>query len=184
MTAHLYLIIWKMLKKASDNIKKECDESLSIDEINWAINNLKRNKSPGNDGLTSEFYQKFSIETSKFLLSVYNESIIKEELPHSMKQGLITLIPKPKKDVLLIDNWCGITLLNNDYKILAFIMAKRLKTGLNEIIHESQSGFMPGRHISNNIRLVLDLIDYNELIPDDPLILFLDFQKAFDTVSH
>ena len=43
---------------------------------------------------------------------------------------------------------------------------------------------MPGRHSSNNIRLVLDLIDDSDLIPDDPLILFLDFQKAFYTVSH
>ena len=101
-----------------------------------------------------------------------------------MKQGLVTLIPKPNKDTLIIDNWRGITLLNNDYKILAFLLAKRLKQGMNNIIHESQSGFMPGRHISNNIRLVLDLVNYRYLLSGDPIILFLDFPKAFDTISH
>ncbi len=43
---------------------------------------------------------------------------------------------------------------------------------------------MRKRHISNNIRLVLDIIDYSFLCPDDSFILFLDFYKAFDTVEH
>uniref|UniRef100_A0A4W5LQJ3 Reverse transcriptase domain-containing protein n=1 Tax=Hucho hucho TaxID=62062 RepID=A0A4W5LQJ3_9TELE len=43
---------------------------------------------------------------------------------------------------------------------------------------------MKGRHISNNLRLVLDLVEYCDLLDDFPDILFLDFQKAFDIVSH
>lgn len=84
----------------------------------------------------------------------------------------------------MVDNWRPITLLNNDYKMLASILAERLKYGLDDLIDECQSGFIKGRHISNNIRLVLDLIDYRDLVLDPALIMFLDFQKAFDTVSH
>lgn len=43
---------------------------------------------------------------------------------------------------------------------------------------------MSNRHISSNIRLVLDLLDYSENIDNDSLIVFLDFYKAFDTVEH
>ncbi len=43
---------------------------------------------------------------------------------------------------------------------------------------------MKGRHISSNIRLVIDLVQYSILLYGDPLILFLDFRKTFDTVSH
>jgi len=43
---------------------------------------------------------------------------------------------------------------------------------------------LKGRYIGNNIRLILDLIDYRHLIPDDSFILFIDFYKAFDTVEH
>lgn len=43
---------------------------------------------------------------------------------------------------------------------------------------------MKGRHMSNNIRRVLDLTDYAEYCPDDSFILFLDFCKAFDTIEH
>lgn len=41
-----------------------------------------------------------------------------------------------------------------------------------------------GWHISNNIRLVLDILDYPVLFDDNSLILFLDFYKAFDTLEH
>ena len=102
-----------------------------------------------------------------------------------MEQGLIRLIIlKPNKDKMNIENWRPITLLNNDAKIFASIFAQRLKVGLGEIIDEEQSGFMTGRSIINNVRLILDLIDYNEYINEDSLVLFVDFYKAFDTVNH
>lgn len=112
------------------------------------------------------------------------ECIDKEEMTTTMKQGIITLIPKPDKDLLSLDNWRPITLLNVDYKILSLILARRLKKGLSEIINETQTGFMANRHISCNIRLVLDLIDYSDYVESEALILFLDFYKAFDTVEH
>lgn len=107
-----------------------------------------------------------------------------EYLPPTLTQGITTLIPKPNKDKLFIDNWRPICLLNNDYKIFALILARRLKLVLNSVIAETQSGFMPKRHITNNIRLVLDLLDYSDLTEDNGFILFLDFCKAFDTIEH
>lgn len=49
----------------------------------------------------------------------------RESFPTTVTQGLTTLIPKPNKDKLLIDNWRPICLLNNDYKIFALLLAKR-----------------------------------------------------------
>ena len=100
-----------------------------------------------------------------------------------MKQGFISLIPKPNKDSLSI-NWRPITLLNVDYKLFALVFAKHFKRNLEEIINETQTGFMANRHISNNIRLVLDLLDYSEYVESQAVIVFLDFYKAFDTVEH
>jgi hypothetical protein len=56
-----------------------------------------------------------------------------------------------------------------------------MKEVLDAIIDETQSGFMRNRHISNNVRLVLDILHYSDLITEDSFILFLDFYKAFDT---
>ncbi len=101
-----------------------------------------------------------------------------------MKQGLICLIPKPNKDSIILDNWRPITLLNSDYKILASVYAEKIKHCLANIISNTQSGFLKGRHISNNIRFIIDILDYSEFINKEAFILFIDFYKAFDTVEH
>lgn len=139
-----------------------CDSPLTVEEVCTSISALKANKSPGTDGLTAEFYKSFSNLLAPFLLQVFTESIENNTLPPTLTQGLITLIPKPNKDLLFIDNWRPISLLNNDCKIMALILANRIKEVLDTIIDETQSGFMRNRHISNNIRLVLDLLDYSD----------------------
>ncbi len=93
-------------------------------------------------------------------------------------------IKQHNKNPLSIENWRPFTLLNVDYKLFALVFAKRLKRNLAEIINETQTGFMANRHISNNIRLVLDLLDYSEYVESQAMIVFLDFYKAFDKVEH
>lgn len=94
-------------------------------------------------------------------------------------QGVIILFPKPGKNPKIIDNLRPITLLNNDYKLLAHIYTSRLKEGISQFI-----SFLNGRSIHNNTQLILDILDYSEMIEDKGFILFLDFKKAFDTVEH
>ncbi len=104
--------------------------------------------------------------------------------PPTIKQGIITLIPKPGKDSKILANLRPITLLNTDYKIVTLVYANRLKSNLDKIIRDSQSGVMKDRSIHSIIRSVIDLLDYKHLIEDDGFILFLDFYKALDLVEH
>ncbi len=147
-----------------------CDQDITLEEIHKSVEKLKNNKAPGNYGLTCEFYKEFKEDISEFLLYVFKEILQNEVMLPTMLQGLITLIPKPGKDLLNIENWRPITLINNDTKLLSHIFASRLKLVLNEIIDDCQSGFLCGRYIGNNIRLILDLIDYNFLLTDDSYI--------------
>lgn len=172
------------IRGIDEDYKSICDQKINLAEIKKCIGSFKDNKSPGSDGLINEFYKTFIQTLAPFLIAVFEEAIDKGELPPTLRQGLIKLIPKPKKDKLSIENWRPISLLNNDAKLFAMIFAKRLKIGLDDLIDEEQSGFMHGRNICNNIRLVLDMIDYNDLIVDNSFILFVDFYKAFDTISH
>ena len=77
--------------------------------------------------MISEFYKVFNGSLAPFLAAMFVEAIRKVELPPTLRQGLIKLIPKPKKDKLSIENWRPISLLNNDAKIFALVFAKRLK---------------------------------------------------------
>jgi len=56
---------------------------------------------------------------------MYKECLEQKEMSATMKQGIISLIPKPDKNLLIIDNWRPITLLNFGYKILALVYATR-----------------------------------------------------------
>lgn len=164
--------------------KETCEAKISLQDLEEALQSLSSDKSPGSDGLTDNFYN-FFWDSIKFLLfKALTEITECLSLSHTMKQGVIILIPKPGKDPKILENLRPITLLNNDYKLLAHIFSNRLKSGLSQVISCTQSGFMKGRLIHNNLCLVQDLIDYRDKINDEGVMFFLDFYKAFDTVEH
>ena len=104
------------------------------------------------------------------------------ELCISQYVGLIRLLYK-KGDREDISNWRPITLLNSDYKIIEKVLSNRLKTVLPDVINEDQKGFMQGRHIEENVRLVEDVIDYCEDKNVPGAIICVDQSKAFDRVE-
>ena len=67
---------------------------------------------------------------------------------------------------------------------MAHFLAQRLKKVIHKLIHTDQSGYIKGRNIGTNIRLIQDVIDYLEEGEIEGATVFLDFKKAFDTVSH
>ena len=70
-----------------------------------------------------------------------------------------------------------------DYKIAAKAIANRLKTHLPNLINNDQTGFIKGRYIGENIRLIDTIINYASAKNIPGLLLFIDFEKAFDTLE-
>ena len=75
-------------------------------------------------------------------------------------------------------------MLNTEYKVVTRCIASRLKLVLPSIIHTDQTGYLKGRYIGENVRLLFDIIEHaqeNEI----PGLLFLgDFDQAFGILNH
>ena len=135
---------------------------ISLEECTKVLNSFPLSKVPGNDGLPVEFYKTFWNLVGNILVDSLNESFVKGEMSSSQKQAVITLIEKKEQDRCDLKNWRPISLLNVDAKIASKAIAERMKRLLPNLIHENQSGYILGRRINENIRSVLDILDYKK----------------------
>uniref|UniRef100_A0A803T1S1 Reverse transcriptase domain-containing protein n=1 Tax=Anolis carolinensis TaxID=28377 RepID=A0A803T1S1_ANOCA len=172
------------LQKITEKEREDLNKEISKKEIQAAIRKLDSSKSPGPDGLTAIYYKVFEGELTPYLLKIMNEIREKGKMPDSWKEALITVIHKENSDPEDIKNYRPISLLNVDYKIFSNIIAERLKIFFKKWIKEEQSGFLPNRNIKDNIRLVVDLLEYHESQnQQEILLLAVDAEKAFDRVN-
>ena len=74
--------------------------------------NEKKGKTPGSDGLSTDFYQHFWKLLAPHLLKSFEETFLQGELTTEQRRGVIILIPKKGKNPMKLKNWRPITLLN------------------------------------------------------------------------
>ena len=97
-----------------------------MNEASEALRLSNRNKTPGSDGLTVEFYSAFWSLLGPLLFDMFNESLVHRELCDSMKSSVTRLVHK-KDDHRNLKNWRPISLLNVHYKICSKALSLRLK---------------------------------------------------------
>ncbi len=172
------------ISKLTQLQKGKLEGEITLSELSIALKSMANNKTPGPDGFTVEFYKTFWDEISIFLLRSLNEGFRKGSLTKEQKLGHVTLLPKGEKPRQFLKNWRPISLLNVSYKLASACISNRIKSVLPNVISEDQTGFVPNRFIGENIRLLYDILNYTENHQIPGMLLLIDFEKAFDTVSH
>ena len=167
-----------------DDLETEiCEKLITKEELGNALKELPNNKTPGSDGLTAEFYKFFwskikGLVYKSFIYAMNNSSLTIEQ-----RRGILNIIPKKDKDLRHLANWRPLTLLNTDYKILTKLLALRLQKVLPSIISPDQTGYLKGRYIGDNIRTIFDIIEYTKIKQIPGMMVLIDFEKAFDSIS-
>ena len=171
------------LPRLSDEERDNMEGVLTYEECKKVLETFQNDKSPGEDGFTVEFYKFFFDLLGHDLIASFNEAYEANELPISQRRGVITLIPKEDGSLLDLSNWRPITLLNVDCKIATKAIAKRLEASLPKLINHDQTGFIKGRYIGENIRLIIDVMEYTKAHDIPGILVSLDFRKAFDSLE-
>ncbi|XP_033226475.1 uncharacterized protein LOC117178983 [Belonocnema kinseyi] len=167
-------------------MRRNKKEDISREELAKVIKNLKRGKAAGEDGLTTEFIKGLPaiwlIEMHEILNGFWKEGKV------GNGWGKARIYPMHKggeeEDT---GNYIGVSLLDIGYKLLTTIMHRRLRAWLEKkgLIRESQAGFREGRSTRDHV-FVLNSTINNKLKREGGKLygIFVDFQKAFDTVDR
>jgi len=172
------------LDKQLDNTAMDsCEGLISPEEAKKAVKSLADNKSPGSDGLSKEFFDRFWNLLGNDLIEVFNTAYVANKLSDTQRTAIITLLYKSgeKED---IRNWRPISLLNVDFKILAKCLANRLKKCIGKLVHPDQTCGIKGRTIFENIIVAQDAIFISNSDNRPLAIIAVDQTKAFDRLNR
>ena len=167
----------------TDIERASCEGLFTKDELFSALKGLQTGKSPGSDGLSTEFYLAFWDDLGDFLTLVLNERYHLGVLTYSQRESLLRLLYK-KDDRRFPKNWRPISLLNTDYKLASKAITEHLKPVMSSIIHRDQTCGVVGRSIFSNLQLIRDTLDMIDNIDEPRILVTLDQGKAFDRVDH
>ena len=146
--------------KLQDQQRNELEGEITLAECKVVLRTFSSGKSLGEDGFYMGVYNCFFDLLGQDLLNCFNVAYVKGEMSISQRRGVISLLPKEDANLLKLPNWRPITLLNVDYKIASKVIATRFEKVLDLLISPHQTGFLKGRYIGQNIRLVTYVVEH------------------------
>ncbi|KAL0013129.1 hypothetical protein SO802_000198 [Lithocarpus litseifolius] len=161
------------------------DRNFQAEEVNQALKQMAPLTAPGPDGMSPIFYKTYwhivGKDVTTMVLNALNSGVVHE----SLNPTFISLIPKIKNPKR-VSNFRLISLCNVVYKLISKVMVNRLKKILSHLVFESQSAFLSGRLISDNVLVAFETLHYLKRKTQGKLgfmALKLDMSKAYDRVE-
>ncbi|KAJ9536237.1 hypothetical protein OSB04_un000586 [Centaurea solstitialis] len=152
-------------------------------EIKDAIFQIGNDKAPGSDGFSSKFFKAtWEVTGSDVLLAIHN-FFYRGRLAKELNHTLICLLPK-SVNATSVSDFRPIACCSVLYKCIAKVIVERMKPYLGNLISNSQSAFIPGRKICDNILMAHELVVGYHLSKGPPRCAFkIDLRKAYDMVN-
>ncbi|GKV46286.1 hypothetical protein SLEP1_g53278 [Rubroshorea leprosula] len=169
-------------RKISTSQKEWLERLFSIEEIEEGLRSCDGSKAPGPDGYNFNFI-KFAWNTLKddfvnFLMEFHQHG----RLVKGLNSSFLALIPK-KLNPVQFKEYRSICLIGCLYKLLAKVLANRLKRVMADIISESQSAFVGGRQLVVSVLVLNEVVDEVKRKKQKSFIFKVDFEKAYDCVD-
>lgn len=171
------------IRKLSDEESSSLEGLITLKEAKETLDRMKSDESPGSDGLTVDFFQFFWPKLGDFVVQSINNGYDHKMLSETQRHGIITCFPKEDKPKHFLENWRPVYQLNTVYKIASGSIAYRIHKHLDKIIHPDQTCLIHCQEQTENIRLLFDIMQYTEEKNISGLLLLVDCEKAFNSLS-
>ncbi|GKV49436.1 hypothetical protein SLEP1_g56186 [Rubroshorea leprosula] len=169
-------------RQISEEKKEWLERPFSTEEIEEGLRCCERTKAPSPDGYNFNFL-KFAWNILKEdFVSFFNEFHRNGRLVRGLNSSFLTLIPKKHNPTELKD-YRPISLIGCVYKLLAKVLANRLKAVMSEIISETQSTFLGGRQLADSVLALNEVVDEIKKSKQKAFVFKADFAKAYDCVD-
>jgi mannosylglycoprotein endo-beta-mannosidase len=143
---------------------------------------FKKERSPGPDGWTTEFFSHFFDIVGPDLLSMVEDVRIRGKISKSINSTFLVMIPK-KNNAVSFNDYRPISLCNLIYELVSKVIANRLKPFLEKGLSAEQLGFLKGRRIQDAIATAHECIHSIKQKNLKALIMKIDLKKAFDCID-
>ncbi|XP_048623608.1 uncharacterized protein LOC125592465 [Brassica napus] len=181
--------IEEALSEVSTTITGSINNDLAAPVTEWevklALFAMLPKKAPGPDGMTALFYQKFWDIVKEDLTHMVNQFLFHGEVANGLNDTNICLIPKTTRPNVM-SQFRPISLCNVSYKIISKVLCQRLRKVLPDRISETQSAFVAGRHISDNIMIAQEMFHALRTKPsgrNKRMAIKTDMSKAYDRME-
>ncbi|RVW93099.1 Trafficking protein particle complex II-specific subunit 130-like [Vitis vinifera] len=154
----------------------------TVEEIHSALMDMNGDKAPGPDGFTGAFWQTCWDFVKEEIMDLFKEFFVQKSFAKSLNTTFLVLIPK-KGGAEDLGEFRPISLLGGLYKLMAKVLANRLKKVLGKVVSMDQNAFVRGRQILDASLIANEVIDFWYKRKEKRLICKLDIEKAYDSIN-
>ena len=155
-----------------------------MSELNIVLWSLSTGKAPGPDSIPADMIKGSPCTLKLFLLDHFNHCLSTSTVPDSWALSeVVMLVKKIQQDTRDLSTYRPISLTHTMYKLFASLIQKRLAYYFDDKIRSTQFGFRAKRSTNQPIHIMRRILEVYERQQNSLHVLFLDWSKAFDSVS-
>jgi len=160
------------------------DWEFTTPEIRNIIENMKTNRAPGEDGITSEIYNHAFKTVPTFITAIYNSCLKQGIFPTDWKKAKLIPITKPGREQSNeVSKYCPISLLSIGGKVLEKLMINRINHHIHttEYLYKNQHGFRPQTSTIDAVKALIDYVEEGFSSGEVTVLVSLDVEGAFNS---
>ncbi len=150
---HIEPSFFEKMFTVDDDFNHSIKADITLNEMWQTLKSLKAT-TPGPDGISNTYLKKLFDIVGPLIVEAWQYSLQTNKLTSSHKNSFLRLIPKPGKDTKGLKNWRPITLSNCDHKLITKTYNTRLLNIIKDYITLTQTAYIKGRNIADNLRLL------------------------------